>query len=128
MAEIADNVPKRPRFDPTKLLSHEEFWRDHQVWLQQQGYMLRPRYKPDWIPTWESSYPYYLTHQDGIATLGIAADPRNHCVPIYDVLKVPNTKFVSIGEAVEFFRQIIEGIQFMHHHHIAHRDIMGRIS
>ncbi|KAI0786607.1 hypothetical protein C8Q75DRAFT_259269 [Abortiporus biennis] len=32
--------------------------------------------------------------------------------------------FLSVGEAVEFFRQIIEGVQFMHHHHIAHRDVM----
>ena len=29
----------------------EYFWRDHQPWLQTQGYMLRPRYHPDWVPS-----------------------------------------------------------------------------
>ncbi|KAJ3490983.1 hypothetical protein NLI96_g1045 [Meripilus lineatus] len=33
-----------------RLDSREIFWRDHQVWLQEKGYMLRPRYHPGWIP------------------------------------------------------------------------------
>ncbi|KAM5533176.1 hypothetical protein V8D89_013132 [Ganoderma adspersum] len=70
-----------------------------------------------------------------------SADPRNHCCPIYDVLQDPmdvNTSIVvmphlrryidpdfeTVGEAVEYFRQIIEGLQFMHKHHVAHRDCM----
>jgi hypothetical protein len=53
------------------------------------------------------------------------SDPRNHCVPFYDVLTVPDDpdlsimviphlrsfwrpRFRTIGEGVEFFRQIIE--------------------
>jgi hypothetical protein len=39
-------------FDSTKLAPEEEFWRDHQRWLQDCGYMLRPRYMPDWKPSW----------------------------------------------------------------------------
>jgi hypothetical protein len=57
----------------------------------------------------------------------LASDPRNHCVPIYDVLQVPDDDelillvmpllhehsgdelpFDTIGEAVEFIRQIFE--------------------
>jgi len=41
-----------PIYDPTKLRADEVFWRDHQRWLQDCGYMLRPRYMPDWQPSW----------------------------------------------------------------------------
>ncbi|KAJ7252088.1 hypothetical protein B0H12DRAFT_1202638 [Mycena haematopus] len=42
----------RVAYDPNKIWSPEIFWRDHQVWLQECGYMLRPRYRPDWVPSW----------------------------------------------------------------------------
>ncbi|KAF7376616.1 Protein kinase domain-containing protein [Mycena sanguinolenta] len=69
----------------------------------------------------------------------LGPSPANHCVPILGVLQPPddenvkivatpllrecdNPRFDTFGEAVEFFRQIFEGLQFMHHHHVAHRD------
>ncbi|KAF8519868.1 kinase-like domain-containing protein [Hysterangium stoloniferum] len=71
---------------------------------------------------------------------GLATDPRNHCVPIYEVMEGPNIEdmrllvmpllrswlnppFVTVGEAVEFFRQIFEGLSYMHELNIAHRDL-----
>lgn len=59
------------------------------------------------------------------STEPLASHPKNHCVPIYEVLDVPDTqneviivmpflrvysspRFKSVGEAVEFFRQIFE--------------------
>ncbi|KAJ7661728.1 kinase-like domain-containing protein [Mycena rosella] len=37
----------------THLRSTEEaFWVDHQPFLLAQGYQLRPRYRPDWVPSW----------------------------------------------------------------------------
>ena len=53
------------------------------------------------------------------------SDPHNHCVPIYEVLSVPNDpdkiilvtpmfrkfddpRFDTVGEAVEFFRQAFQ--------------------
>ena len=39
-------------FDRAKLNESEVFWRDHQKWLQTCGYMLRPRYMPDWKASW----------------------------------------------------------------------------
>lgn len=55
----------------------------------------------------------------------LASHPRNHCIPMYEVLDVPNTdnevifvmpllrefsnpRIKSVGEAVEFFRQVFE--------------------
>lgn len=34
------------------LSPNEAHWRDRQQYLQSKGYMLRPRYHPDWVPTW----------------------------------------------------------------------------
>ncbi|KAJ7092093.1 kinase-like domain-containing protein [Mycena belliarum] len=34
------------------LYPRERFWVEHQSWLEQQGYRLRPRYQPDWRPSW----------------------------------------------------------------------------
>jgi hypothetical protein len=56
------------------LLPAERFWRDHQPWLEERGYMLRPRFHPNWKPSWVSKdllprgdepYPYEHFH-DGI--------------------------------------------------------------
>ena len=70
----------------------------------------------------------------------LISHPANHCAPVLEVLDVPNdpgTKilvipflqpvefppFETIGEVVEFFRQIFGALNFMHENHIAHRDI-----
>ncbi|KAJ7076457.1 hypothetical protein B0H15DRAFT_863883 [Mycena belliarum] len=69
----------------------------------------------------------------------ISEDPRNHCIPILEVLQDPadgdkqiivmpmmmkfhETVFDTVGEVVDCFRQIFEGIQVMHQMFIAHRD------
>ncbi|KAJ6460838.1 hypothetical protein C8R47DRAFT_1180548 [Mycena vitilis] len=36
------------------LLDGEIFWRDNFHFLLERGYRLRPRYHPDWIPSWKS--------------------------------------------------------------------------
>jgi serine/threonine protein kinase len=162
------------------LFETEIFWRDRQKWLEDRGYMLRPRYRPDWKPSWLGSGMLALQSEDGIplpaghkicdatrisdgadvalriintrvhphevevatflSSKSLAADPNNHCIPIYEVLEVPdgdgkvivvmpllrqwdNPSFGTIGEAVDFFTQLFQGLQFMHKHHVAHRDI-----
>ncbi|KAJ6502021.1 kinase-like domain-containing protein [Mycena sanguinolenta] len=87
--------------------------------------------------------PFILSQELDIATWFSAepqrSDPANHCVPILRVLSDPKEpewaiivmpllrkygkpRFDTIGEAVEFFRQIFQAVQFMHKHNIAHRD------
>ena|ERR1700736_6071482 len=39
---------------PGYLSDGERFWRDHYNWLKECGYVLRRRYEPDWVPSWES--------------------------------------------------------------------------
>jgi hypothetical protein len=37
---------------PGDLWPEEFFWRKHHAWLQDRGYLLRPRYQPGWTPSW----------------------------------------------------------------------------
>ncbi|KAJ6631577.1 hypothetical protein B0H10DRAFT_2159825 [Mycena sp. CBHHK59/15] len=71
-----------------------------------------------------------------------ASDPDNHCVPIFEVLDLPDIpdrriivmpilrnydkpRFDTFGEAVEFFSQILKGLRYMHRNNVAHRDCMS---
>ncbi|KAL5492960.1 hypothetical protein ACEPAI_4408 [Sanghuangporus weigelae] len=66
-------------------------------------------------------------------------DEKNHCVPILDAFpdetdnsiefvvmpvlrKFNSPPFVTVSEVVDFFRQTLEGIAFMHRMNVAHRD------
>ena len=48
------------------LFSLEKFWRDRYEWLQHSGYSLRPRYKPNWIPSWRGTDKSYYECEDGV--------------------------------------------------------------
>ncbi|KAI0786625.1 kinase-like domain-containing protein [Abortiporus biennis] len=166
---------------PRELLPTERFWRDIQPWLQTKGYMLRPRYMPDWKPSWNdhdnewrfedaavcmrkpimdatrildgelvvlkrvstSRHPHELELTQFFSNEPIRSHPRNHCIPLLDSFELPDRPadpmvilvlpllrvlndppMKSVGETMEFFRQVFEGVQFMHSCHIAHRDLM----
>lgn len=47
--QFRDFLNPRERITTNALDHREIFWRDHQEWLQEKGYMLRPRYHPDWV-------------------------------------------------------------------------------
>ena len=48
-----------------KLDDHEIFWRDRQPWLQERGYVLRPRYQKDWKPSWVGTEKAFWAFEDG---------------------------------------------------------------
>ncbi|KIM75909.1 hypothetical protein PILCRDRAFT_45466, partial [Piloderma croceum F 1598] len=90
-----------------------------------------------------SDHPYEVDIGTYLSSEPLVSDPRNHCVPIYDVIKVPDDggavlvvmpmlrryaspRFDTFGEVIDYFKQVFEGLQFMHEHHIAHRDCSGR--
>ncbi|GBE85440.1 predicted protein [Sparassis crispa] len=45
----------------------EIFWRDRQPYLNDHGYALRPRYHPDWSPSWEGTNMDPMFCEDSIA-------------------------------------------------------------
>ncbi|KAJ7593381.1 kinase-like domain-containing protein [Mycena floridula] len=163
---------------PGDLLTSEIFWREHYAWLASQGYTLRSRYDPDWIPSWTGTNGWWFAYEDGqtpswntamdatresdgaivmlkkvrssrfprevaitsmFSAVPIRDDSANHCVPVLDVLAIPETRDLilvmpylfdtrqpcleTVGEAVEFLWQVLEGLEFMHNQHVAHRTV-----
>lgn len=82
--------------------------------------------------------PYELQISRFFSSREVATNSRNHCVPLLDVIKLPNSgqqlmvtpflrpfnnpRFQTFGEFVAFFNQLCEGLQFMHERNVAHRD------
>jgi hypothetical protein len=53
-------------FEAGGLSQSEAWWRDHQKWLQDCGYMLRPRYRPGWVHSWKDKPDVlWFTCEDG---------------------------------------------------------------
>lgn len=66
--------PDLPEFNVDKnamreyrLYEEEFFWRDHYIWLKEKGYLLRPRYMPDWVASWKNSDQNWRRCEDGQA-------------------------------------------------------------
>ncbi|KAG6836479.1 hypothetical protein H0H93_007648 [Arthromyces matolae] len=86
-----------------------------------------------------NSDPYELLIAKYFSTPSLSVHPKNHCVPILDIinpqegsqwaflvmpylLRTHEPPFTTIGEVIAFFRQIVEGIEFMHSHNVVHGD------
>ena len=61
-----DAHPDSSALKDGRLFEAETFWRDHYLWLKEQGYLLRPRYDPEWVASWKSdSKKHCLIVEDG---------------------------------------------------------------
>jgi hypothetical protein len=73
----------------------------------------------------KSTFPYEVEISTFLSSSPLADDPKNHCVPVYEVLQLPddndkviivmpllrkygNPRFDTIGEVVGFFSQVFE--------------------
>ncbi|KAJ7782455.1 hypothetical protein DFH07DRAFT_909280 [Mycena maculata] len=183
MGTVPTSDQRHPHFEPDEpgsLTINDIYWRDLAPWLEECGYMLRPRFRPGWIPSWKlkgtggpvmvhedaqgslrhqiidavrmrdglvvvlkriqkDDHPHEVAIHSFLTSEPLASDPKNHCVPLLEVLEPPSLPgtqllvmkllrmyedphFDTVGEAVDYFRQIFEGVQFMHKHLVAHRD------
>ncbi|KAI0676775.1 kinase-like domain-containing protein [Trametes maxima] len=160
------------------LTTYERYWGDICTYLESHGYVLRPRYRPGWQPSWKLNNTPILRAEDFVglplhttrmidatrvsdgklvylkkvastsleldlaryfSTEELRQDPRNHCVPLLDVIPHPDDPTVSfmvmpflryvnrppfetIEDMFECGEQILEGLAFMHQHGVAHRD------
>jgi len=85
------------------------------------------------------SHPREIELLEHFSTEPRKSDPKNHCVPLYQVLYPLNERgwsilvtpllkpfdeprFQTFGECIAFFTQLFEGLQFIHKNDVAHRD------
>ncbi|EIW62637.1 uncharacterized protein TRAVEDRAFT_34025 [Trametes versicolor FP-101664 SS1] len=165
MSEVTVPPTRLLPLGPEKLSEAECWWRDHQEWLAERGYLLRHRYRPDWKPSWlakkepflmeyedwyrpqqpflldavcvaddslvmlkqvkKSLYPEEVALHQYLLSEPLLSDPRNHTVPLLEVLDVPdnedavllvmpmfracnNPAWTTVGEVVAFLAQIFE--------------------
>lgn len=53
-----------------KLFPTETFWANHQTWLKEAGYLLRPRYQPDWVASWiKDPSKFWVACEDSLTPL-----------------------------------------------------------
>jgi hypothetical protein len=54
-----------------ELSEPELWWSQHYHWLKDNGYLLRPRYAPDWTPSWQGTKKSWVLCEDGcVAPVG----------------------------------------------------------
>jgi hypothetical protein len=51
------------------LFRNEEWWRDQYSAIYGRGYDLRPRYHPNWVPSWTRSGRDFYAVEDGQPTI-----------------------------------------------------------
>ncbi|KAI9067303.1 kinase-like protein [Trametes sanguinea] len=61
------NLPTAATINDGGLFPGEIEWRDHQKWLKDQGYMLRRRYRTDWVPSWKGTKRRPYECEDGLS-------------------------------------------------------------
>ena len=62
-------------FDPCVIFKSEHYWRDRSLWLKEHGYTLRPRYSPDWKPSWVWTNKRWMHCEDSRPTPGVCLMP-----------------------------------------------------
>ncbi|KAI9444379.1 kinase-like domain-containing protein [Lactarius psammicola] len=115
----------RPRKKLGEIGGPETWWVERQQALEHAGYMLRPRYRPDWIPSWAGTDKLPLNFEDGHRQLRrlcmdatrisdgkpvissppnpSPSDPRNHCAPLLDVIELPNDPPIMVHSLLRSF-------------------------
>ena len=60
-----------PTSEDGELSEPEQWWSQHYDWLKESGYLLRPRYAPDWTPSWHGTNKSWVFCEDGyVAPVG----------------------------------------------------------
>ncbi|CAK5280693.1 unnamed protein product [Mycena citricolor] len=89
--------------------------------------------------TSRARHPYEVQIASLFSSPELQKNPQNHCVPIFEIFPDPldddkdivvmarmvvfcDAPWRTIGEVVDCFRQLFEGVQFMHENFVAHRD------
>ncbi|KAL6300712.1 hypothetical protein BKA93DRAFT_828879 [Sparassis latifolia] len=74
-------------------LHDEIFWRDRQPYLDDHGYVLRPRYHPDWSPSWQGTNMDIMFCEDSITLINYSLSKID---VVIDATRKTDGKRVSI--------------------------------
>ena len=55
--------------DTVPLSENELWWTRHFQWLKDCGYLLRPRYAPDWVPSWRGTKKRKYSCEDSVLSM-----------------------------------------------------------
>ena len=73
--QVTDFLENNPNDIPLGGIDETEtWWVERQEALERAGYMLRPRYRPGWKPSWEGTDKLYFRCEDG-QNEGVRVDP-----------------------------------------------------
>lgn len=64
-AAVAQESQKVPTWVPEKHNIVELYWVGLRKWLEEKGYMLRPRYREGWVASWMGTGKAFYTCEDG---------------------------------------------------------------
>ncbi|KAJ6621023.1 kinase-like domain-containing protein [Mycena sp. CBHHK59/15] len=81
-----DTVTPPARRFPKIFTKHEQFWVDNQPFILSRGYRLRPRYDPDWVPSWSTRVDPKGEYEDDL-------HPFMSC-PVLDAIRIGDGKKV----------------------------------
>lgn len=65
LAVFGDGYKRRTQ---EELGEPEVWWSEHYQWFKDNGYLLRPRYAPGWVPSWKGNKKDRLLCEDGRAS------------------------------------------------------------
>ena len=68
-SSVVGNGTSAPSRQIGGLVPTEQWWRDRSNEIAERGYQLRPRYHPNWQPSWLSSGKDFYTVEDGQPTI-----------------------------------------------------------
>lgn len=69
-----------PRLEEDQLTPNEMWWSQHFDWLKDCGYLLRPRYAPNWVPSWKGTKKERFSCEDSIVPM-VGVHEENCVVP-----------------------------------------------
>jgi len=75
-----------PPLDEDQLAPNEIWWSQHFEWLRDHGYLLRPRYAPNWVPSWKGSKKSRFSCED--SNIPIVSTLKQTCVPLVSLPEV----------------------------------------
>lgn len=62
-------IKRASKNDPATLHPGEIWWRDRYQVLLDNGYQLRPRFRPDWKPSWQGKNVHPFTCEDAVPNI-----------------------------------------------------------